>query len=175
MKRRLLLISKHWRWVPNTYSLWHWLGNTSLTLILPSGGGLHALCLLQRPVQQVYDWKHHPENGVRWSSRLQYFWQGSELNNNKLHLLIMKLFLSACHTGKLWLLLSLSNRTWPLYATWTSCYWSPTSICRPISCSGCPLSSPCCSAWRWYKSNYMSYTGQRLCSSFVCPIIGRWQ
>lgn len=41
-----------------------------------SGSGFHALCILQWPVQQVYDWKHHSENGVCWSARLQYLWQG---------------------------------------------------------------------------------------------------
>ena len=41
------------------------------------------------------------------------------------------------------------NRNWPLCATWTSCYWSPISICRPISCSACLLSLLCCSVSRW--------------------------
>lgn len=55
-------------------SLWHW--QDWLKALSPLGSGFHALCLLQWPVQQVYDWKHHPENGVRWSARLQHFWQG---------------------------------------------------------------------------------------------------
>lgn len=50
--------------------------NKSLTEFSPSGSRFHAFCILQWPVQQVYDWKHHPENGVCWSARFQYFWQG---------------------------------------------------------------------------------------------------
>lgn len=49
-----------------------------------------------------------------------------------------------------------SNRTWPPYVTWTSCYWLPISICRLISCSSCRLSLPCCSAWRWCFQSHLA-------------------
>lgn len=50
--------------------------NKSMTEFSPSGSRFHAFCILQWPVQQVYDRKHHPEDGVCWSARFQYFWQG---------------------------------------------------------------------------------------------------
>lgn len=63
-----------------------------------------------------------------------------------------------------------SNRIWPPYATWTSCYWLPISICPLISCSGCLLSSPCCSAWRWDTQIHVSVLqGGRFFTSLCAP------
>lgn len=61
-----------------------------------------------------------------------------------------------CWLGRCLNLISffLCNRTWPLYATWTSCCWLPISICPLITCSGCLLSLPCCSVSRWWSCNW---------------------